>query len=130
MLPEFRNGRYGAGLVAGATRLAARIAQGRTVTLTGVEMPRARVRGRSGTPIWLPIVVFIVILLLRGTLGPPRGGMRRWGGGGWSGWSSGVGGFGGGFGGGGGGFGGGGFGGGFGGFGGGRSGGGGGGGSW
>jgi uncharacterized protein len=124
MLPEFRNGRYGPGLVAGATRLVARIAQGRNVTLTGVEMPRARREG-TGIPFWALIAIFIVIMMVRGTLGPPRRGMRRWGGGGWSGWSSGVGGFGGGFGGRGGGFGGG-----FGGFGGGRSGGGGGGGSW
>jgi uncharacterized protein len=121
MAPEFRNGRYGAGLVAGAARIAGRIAQGRNVALTGVEVPVER-RSR-GTQI-PPVVIFaimIVIFLFSRRLGPPGLGMRRWGGGGWSGWSSGVGGFGGS---------GGGFGGGFGGFGGGGSGGGGGGGSW
>jgi uncharacterized protein len=129
MVPEFRNGRYGAGLVAGAARIAGRIAQGRNVTLTGVEVPVER-RGR-GTQI-PPAVIFaimIVIFLFSRGLGPlgmlgmlgmgSMGGRR---GGGWSGWSSGVGPFGGGSGGG--------FGGGFGGFGGGGSGGGGGGGSW
>ena len=132
MLPEFRNGRYGGGLVAGATRLAARIAQGRNVTLTGVQVPRERQRrDGSGIPWWVIVLIVVVIMMSRGGLGPPRRGMRRWGGGGWSGWSSGVGPFGGGgFGGRSGGFGGGGFGGGFGGFGGGRSGGGGAGGSW
>jgi uncharacterized protein len=121
MAPEFRNGRYGAGLVAGAARIAGRIAQGRNVALTGVEVPVER-RGR-GTQI-PPAVIFavmIAIFLFSRRLGPPGLGMRRWGGGGWSGWSSGVGGFGGS---------GGGFGGGFGGFGGGSSGGGGGGASW
>jgi uncharacterized protein len=129
MVPEFRNGRYGAGLVAGAARIAGRIAQGRNVTLTGVEVPVER-RGR-GTQI-PPAVIFaimIVIFLFSRRLGPlgmlgmlGMGGMGGRRGGGWSGWSSGVGPFGGGSGGG--------FGGGFGGFGGGGSGGGGGGGSW
>ena len=125
MAPEFRNSRYGAGLVAGTSRIIGRIAQGRGVTLTGVDIPRApersRVRIPIGALIWLTI---ILIIFLRNTGGPRRG-MRGWGGGGWSGWSSGVGGFGGGFGGRSGGFGGG-----FGGFGGGRSGGGGGGAGW
>ncbi len=129
MVPEFRAGQYGAGLLAGASRIAGRIAQGRNVTLTGVDIPRERVRRQADIPVGVLIAIFIAIALIRGRLGPPRRGIRRWGGGGWSGWSSGVGTFGGGFGGG---FGGrsGGMGGGFGGFGGGRSGGGGGGGSW
>jgi uncharacterized protein len=132
MAPEFRNGRYGAGLVAGAARISGRIAQGHNVVLTGVEVPVER--PGHGTQI-SPLVIFgimILIFLFSRRLGPPGLGMRRWGGG-WSGWSSGVGPFGGsggGFGGGFGGFGGGGGGGGFGGFGGGGSGGGGGGGSW
>jgi uncharacterized protein len=134
MLPEFRRGQYGAGLLAGTRRLVGRIAERRNVTLTGVEAPRTRTRARSrDSGLALPLIGLIVlalILMSRKTRRPRRG-RRHWGHGGWSGWSSGVGPFGGGFGGfGGGGFGGGGFGGGFGGFGGGRSGGGGAGGSW
>jgi uncharacterized protein len=128
MVPEFRAGRYGAGLLAGASRIAGRIAQGRNVTLTGVDVPRERSRRQPDIPVGVLIALFIAFVLIRGRMGPPRQGYRRWGGGGWSGWSSGVGTFGGGFGGG---FGGrsGGMGG-FGGFGGGRSGGGGGGAGW
>ena len=48
MIPEFRNGEYGAGLVAGVTRLVARIAQEREVTLQGVRVePRRPRRHRS-----------------------------------------------------------------------------------
>jgi uncharacterized protein len=110
----------------GVERIIGRIAEGRGVTLDGVRVPRQSARQRGNAiPGWLPIVIFIVILIVS-RLGGGRG--RRssfWGRGG--GWSSGVGPFGGG-----GGWtgGGGGFGGGFGGFGGGRSGGGGGGASW
>jgi uncharacterized protein len=136
MIPEFRNGRYGAGLVAGVSRVVRRIAERRQVTLQGVrpEPPRpARNVGSGGSLLLALFVLFLVLSALR------RGGSRR------RRWHSGIGPFGGGFGGGfggfggggfggggfgGGGFGGGGFGGGFGGFGGGRSGGGGGGGSW
>ncbi len=125
MAPEFRNGRYGAGLVAGTARIVGRIAQGRNVTLTGVEVPEEHPGRGAQIPPLVIIVIMIVIFLFSRLLRPPGLGMRRWGGGGWSGWSSGVGPFGGGSGGGfGGGFGG--FGGGFGGFGGGGGGGGGG----
>jgi uncharacterized protein len=129
MVPEFRNGRYGAGLLAGTTRIAGRIARGRNVQLTGVELPRERqAPGIQISLSWI-VLLFIIIVLVSRMSGGPGSGIRR---GGWSGWSSGVGpfggGWGGGFGGGGGGFGGGG--GGFGGFGGGRSGGGGGGAGW
>ena len=131
--PQFRNGRYGAGLIAGTSRIIARIAQGRNVELEGVPRPVERRRSSGGIPLPIIIAIFIAIMLMsRRRRGPP-GGRRYWGRGGWSGWSSGVGPFGGGAwtrGGFGGGFGGGGFGGGFGGFGGGRSGGGGGGASW
>jgi uncharacterized protein len=137
LTPEFRQGNYGAGLVAGVQRLVARIAQGRNVSLQDLPQDAQTSRRRSnggGIPfIWL-FIAFIVIRALVGGLrrnsrrGPPFGG-----GPGWGGWSSGVGpfigrrggfgggGFGGGFGGGGGGFGG---------FGGGRSGGGGASGGW
>ena len=130
MVPAFREGRYGDGLRDGTARIIQRIAQGRRVTLDGVAPPAERQSG-GGTPIPFSVIilVFLAILIISRIGGGPRGGVRRWGGGGWSGWSSGVGPFGGGWGGGFGG-GGGGFGGGFGGFGGGRSGGGGGGAGW
>jgi len=127
MLPAFRNGGYGAGLVAGTTRVIQRIAQGRGVTLDNVALPaRAEPQGESGPPLWA-IVILILFIAMMNRLG---GGSatpfnRRGGRGTWSGWHGGLGGFGGGFGGGGGG----GFGG-FGGFGGGRSGGGGASGGW
>jgi uncharacterized protein len=128
--PEFRRGNYGAGLVAGASRIVQRIASGRNVTLEGAPpLRRERRRGESGgLGGGALFALFILFMVLRAI-----GGGRRRRGGLWgaaallSGWHSGVGSFGGGFRGGGGG---GGFGGGFGGFGGGRSGGGGGGGSW
>lgn len=134
MKPHFRNGNYGAGLRAGAERIIGRIAQARGVTLEGVPVPatvtRSRDDGGDAGSFGFILSVFVLILIISRIGGGP--GRRRrtfWGGGPWSGWSSGVGPFGGGFGGRGGGLGGG-FGGGFGGFGGGRSGGGGGGASW
>src|SRR5262249_2259414 len=128
MTPEFRQGRYGQGLLLGTTRIIGRIAQGRNVQITGVETPREIAREPSISFVWILLIFILIIILGRDGGGPGRG-VRRWGRGGWSGWWSGVGPFGGGWGGGG--FGGsGGFGGGFGGFGGGRSGGGGGGGGW
>jgi uncharacterized protein len=134
MLPEFRTGRYGAGLLAGTTRIVARIAQGRGVTLEGVRAPVQREpRHDGGTPIPFSVfvLIFIAFIIISRIGRGPRSAAGRRGGGGWSGWSSGVGPFGGGWSGGGfGGGGGGGFGGGFGGFGGGSSGGGGGGSSW
>jgi uncharacterized protein len=122
MAPEFRNGRYGAGLLAGTARIVGRIAQGRNVTLTGVQVPVEHPGHGTQIPPLVIIVILIAIFLFSRLLRPPGPGMRGWGGAGWSGWSSGVGPFGGGSGGG--------FGGGFGGFGGGGSGGGGGGAGW
>jgi uncharacterized protein len=127
MASQFRSGSYGPGLLAGMQRVVARIAQQRGVTLDNVPVPGAAEPDRRGpTPIPFSVLfwIFIAILIVSRIGG---GGRRRrfWGGGPWSGWSSGVGPFGGGGWGGGGGFGGG-----FGGFGGGRSGGGGGGASW
>lgn len=94
MTAEFRNGDYGTGLVGGTSRIIGRIAQGRNVQLTNVPAVRAR---RDSGPSWtaLLIIILIVIWLSRGGRGPRRG-VRRWGGDGWSGWSSGVGPFGGG----------------------------------
>ena len=132
MTPEFRRGNYGAGLLAGVSRLAARIAQARNVELQDVPVPVQR-RGSPGDSggggvILALFVLFLVLNGIAGRVGRRRRfGRGRWGVGPWSGWHSGVGPFGGGFGGG---FRGGGFGGGFGGFGGGRSGGGGASGSW
>ena len=134
MLPEFRSGRFGAGLLAGTTRIIQRIAEKRGVTLA--DVPKAPEETQPHFPSGLLIVIGFIILMivLRASRGGPRGPGRIRGGwpGGWSGWSGGVGGFGGRFGGGSfGGFGGGGGGGGgFGGFGGGRSGGGGASGGW
>jgi uncharacterized protein len=132
MVPEFRRGNYGAGLLAGASRVISRVAEARNVTLQGVRPTRRRdieIEGGSGS--WLLILLFIVFVVIKliarilGFGGRRRRFYRRGWGGYHGGWHSGVGPFGGS-----GGFGGGGFGGGFGGFGGGRSGGGGGGASW
>lgn len=129
MVPSFRAGDYGTGLRAGAARIVARIAQGRNVTLPDVPLPReVQPPADSPIPFAVMMLVFFAVLMISRIGRLRRQGIRQWGRGGWSGWSSGVGPFGGGWGGP---FGGGGgFGGGFGGFGGGRSGGGGGGGSW
>lgn len=126
MLPEFRAGHYGPGLVAGAARIVRRIADARDVRLTGVPASERGQPQSAPVPLSVIVAIFIAVLILSRIGGGPGTRAGRWGRGGWSGWSSGVGPFGGGFGGGGGG----GFGGGFGGFGGGSSGGGGGGGSW
>jgi uncharacterized protein len=129
MAPFFRAGDYSGGILAGARRLAARIAQGRNVTLDlpGAEAPRGG-RSRRSIPMGTWVILLIIILSIINRRGPGSG-LRRG-----RRWSSGVGAFGagagwargGGWGSSGGGFGGGGFGG----FGGGRSGCGGGGGSW
>jgi uncharacterized protein len=127
MLPPFRQGDYGGGLLAGTTALIQRIADRRGVTLQNVPQPPRRRAQREGGPMGFvgSLVVVIIFMIVMGRLQRRFGGGNRsirrgpWGGGGatWSGWTGGGGGFGGGFGGGGGG--------GFGGFGGGRSGGGG-----
>jgi uncharacterized protein len=139
MLPAFREGQYGAGLLAGTTALIQRIADRRGVSLSDVpavvdEPPPAGLDPEL-TRALVMIGVIILILAIRASQ-RRGGGTRRRGGGTWSGWHGGVGGFGGGR------FGGGGFGGGFGsgggfgrgsgfgGFGGGRSGGGGASGGW
>lgn len=131
MLPEFRNGRYGDGLLAGATRLINHIAEQRGVTLA--DVPQERPTPNADGPSLSQVIVTLIILIVIANMIRRNGGggrpLRR---GGWGG-IGGLGGFGGGFGGGGfgGGFGGGGGGGGgFGGFGGGSSGGGGASGRW
>jgi len=123
MAPFFRSGEYGQGLMAGATRIAQRIAEGRNVDL-GLA-PVAPRQSRRERAVRMPPGTWFILLII--FLNLMRGGRRRRGGR----WISGAGGFGAGFPRGGGGWGSsGGFGGGFGGFGGGRSGGGGGGASW
>ncbi|HUR20504.1 MAG TPA: TPM domain-containing protein [Vicinamibacterales bacterium] len=127
MLPAFREGRYGPGLVAGTTRVIQRIAEKRGVTLDNVALPAApQQRNRDSGPSFGSILIFLLFLVLMSKFGGMGGGItpygRRGGRSTWSGWHGGLGGFGGGFGGGGGG--------GFGGFGGGRSGGGGASGGW
>ena len=121
MVPFFRESEYGRGLLAGATRVAERVADGRNVDLNLAPPPQAQTRRREGTggiPIGFWVILLIIFLNMMGGRRRRRRGR----------WMSGVGPFGGGLGGGfrGGGFGGGGFGG----FGGGRSGGGGGGAGW
>lgn len=142
MLPAFRRGAYGAGLLDATTAVIERIARERNITLTGMPAPAperaARNRVKSGGSI-VKLIFFVVILLfILGRSGGKSGGTRGGGGagllgfilgqmlagggrrgGGWSGGGFGGGGFGGGLGGGG-----------FGGFGGGRSGGGGASGGW
>ena len=135
ILPQFRQGQYGRGLLAGTTRVIGRIAAGRGVPLQDVPpavvVPTRAPRGGDfPNAIWVVLFILFILFLMSRRARRRR---RSWGVGPWSGWNSGVGPFGaghGGFGGGFGGFGGGGGGGGFGGFGGGRSGGGGASGGW
>ena len=77
MVPEFKNGRYGAGLVNGAARIVGRIAEGRNVTLTGVELPQARPSSGNSFPIPGVVIFFIIILVISRL---SRGGPRRGGG--------------------------------------------------
>lgn len=135
MVPYFRKGDYGGGMLAGATRLAQRIAEARNVTLEGVPVRQPADDGEDDREFPFILIIFLAMMIINGIrsamnrlLGRTnrrRG--RRWTstvgpfGSGYGGWSSGGGGWS---------SGGGGFGGGFGGFGGGRSGGGGGGASW
>ncbi|HUE86214.1 MAG TPA: TPM domain-containing protein [Vicinamibacterales bacterium] len=134
MLPFFKQGDYGAGLVAGVTAFAERIADARNVSLEGlpVQQPVAPPAAGGFPMIFILLIMMIAINAIRGVMNMLAGGRRgrrrrRWGsavgpfGVGYGGWhAGGRGGW----------SGGGGFGGGFGGFGGGRSGGGGGGASW
>ena len=128
MAPYFRQGDYGAGLLAGTTRIVERIAADRNVTVTGVRVPEPARRSRDPVSLDVITLIFVVLFVILPIINRRRGGRRRrgwrggvgpWGGGyyggGWGGGSS---------------WGGSSGGGGFGGFGGGRSGGGGGGASW
>ncbi|MFI5178452.1 MAG: TPM domain-containing protein, partial [Vicinamibacterales bacterium] len=96
MLPEFRAGRYGAGLLAGTDHVIRRIAEARGVTLQDVPLPTSRERDSFRIPpIVIVIVIIVIVQIIRRSSGPPFVGRRRWGGP-WSGWSGGLGGLGGG----------------------------------
>lgn len=137
IVPAFRQGNYSQGILAGTQAMAAEIAQGYGVTLTGVSSPRRRNTEAPMDPLLLfLLLIFLFFVLSSFARANRRRYNNRYGGGmyhdgGYGGWGFGNGGFGGsgggfgGFGGGGGDFGGGSGGGGFGGFGGGDSGGGG-----
>jgi uncharacterized protein len=137
MLPHFRQNDFGAGLLAGTTRVIQQIAEARGIDISDLNLPvpqTQRDNSNSGLPPFVILIVIIVIIIAISSA-RSRGGPRFRGRGPWGGWPGGFGGMGGGFGsrGGFGGFGGGGFGGGgggFGGFGGGSSGGGGASGGW
>ncbi len=114
MTPYFRQGAYGQGLLAGTSRVIARIAADRNVTVDGIDVRAPPENTRDPVSpgfILLLLVVFFVILpmLNRRTSGrrrPWRGGVGPWGGGyyggswgggsSWGGSSGGFGGFGGG----------------------------------
>ena len=80
MAPQFGQGNYGAGLVAGVQRIVGRIAQGRNVTLQGVPQETQTVRRRrasgGGAIFWL-FIAFIVLRAIVGGIGAARGGDRQ-----------------------------------------------------
>ena len=82
MVPEFRNGSYGAGLLAGTSRIASRIAERRNVTLEGAPASdnNSEDEGFGGTG----FLVLIAILFLLNMIGRTRR-RRFWGGPPWSG---------------------------------------------
>jgi uncharacterized protein len=136
MIPAFRQGQYGAGLIAAVANLSSRIASARGTPIEGAPQPARTRRSRFPLPPGLIFLLLLLLIIFVNNRSHRARRRNRWTRGPWSGWSGGVGPFGGGaFGGGFGGFGGsgggfGGSGGGFGGFGGGRSGGGGAAGGW
>ena len=96
LLPAFREGRFGEGLLAGTSRIIDRITERRGV---GRVTPQpARDESPNTTPPLVGLIGAIILILiissLRGGLRGPRG-RRRWGP--WSGWTGGAGPFGGGF---------------------------------
>src|SRR5262245_40636789 len=64
MMPEFRRGLYGPGLLAGTTRIIGRIAQGRNVRLDGVEVRESRPQQGIALSFWWIVLIFIIILLI------------------------------------------------------------------
>lgn len=114
MSPYFRQGAYGQGLLAGTSRVIERIAADRNVTVTGIEVREAPVRGRDPLPPSVMLLLFLFVFVALPLLNRRRqhrrrswrGGVGRWGGGyyggtwgggsSWGGSSGGFGGFGGG----------------------------------
>jgi len=92
MVPEFRNGGYGTGMLVGTARVVGRIAKGRGVELKDVQLPSDdEGEGRPRNfPLALPVIIFIIILVISRIGGGPGAGMLFWALGPWSGWSSGV----------------------------------------
>jgi uncharacterized protein len=82
--PQFRQGNYGAGLVAGVQRIVGRIAQGRNVSLQDLPQRAAHGRGAGasggGSPFFWLFIAFIVIRALVSGIGATRGAGRRSGG--------------------------------------------------
>ncbi len=66
MVPYFKQGDYGGGLLAGSQRLAVRVAEGQGKTLGDDVAPRqARERERdTGFPIPWPIVIFLLLIIV------------------------------------------------------------------
>lgn len=95
MAPEFSRGNYGAGLLAGASLLIGRIADGRNVALQGLPTAQRRSLApnpESGGSILLALlVVFALLNVVAARIrSGDRRGRDRWGRG-WSGWNGGVG---------------------------------------
>ncbi len=80
MVPEFRTGAYGTGLLVGTARVVGRIAKGKNLKLD-VQVPQDdEPEGRSSSfPLWLPIVIFIAILVISRIGGGPGAGLLLWG---------------------------------------------------
>ena len=78
IVPEFRAGRLGPGIVRGVEALATRIERG----LDGQEQPPAP-RAKGGVPAWVVLLVIVVVvaMMLYEARSGPRGlrGGRRWG---------------------------------------------------
>jgi uncharacterized protein len=71
MVPEFRNGNYGAGLLAGASRISSRIAQRRNVTLEGAPPPDHNSEDEVGFG-GMGFLVLLAIIVLLNMIGRTR----------------------------------------------------------
>jgi uncharacterized protein len=88
MAPEFRRGAYGAGVLAGVSRLIARIAERRNVTMKGVRPDPTPSVPTIGSGQHVLIALFILFAVINAIAGRTRRGRRlrrQWGGipGGW-----------------------------------------------
>ena len=73
MVPEFRNGNYGAGLLAGLSRIASRIAERRNVTLEGAPPPDDNSEdevGFGGAGFLVLIAIIILLNMIGRTAAP------------------------------------------------------------